>query len=189
MSTRYPCGALLAAAAATLAVAGCSTARSASDYDTTAKFTSYTTFAIMERGRAPAENASITHLTEEAIKARLQHKGFVLASEPQRADFIVDFTLGSTDRTDIHSYPAPYAGDWFWDPQLRDGPYWGPDIDPRVYRAGILSIDVFDRRTHRPVWHGWSKDAIPHADATITAAHIQLTVGEVLSWFPPGHMQ
>ena len=189
LSTRCACGALLAAVAATLAVAGCSTARSASDYDTTARFTSYTTFAIMERGRAAIENASASHFVEEAIKARLRHKGFVLASEPQRADFIVDFTLGSTDRTDIHSYPDPYAGRWFWDAQLRGGPYWGPDIDPQVYRAGILSIDVFDQGTHRPVWHGWSKDAIPQADATLTAAHIQLAVGEVLAWFPPGHMQ
>ena len=65
LSTRCACGALLAAVAATLAVAGCSTARSAGDYDTTAKLTSYTTFAMMERGRAVTENAAVRGICNE----------------------------------------------------------------------------------------------------------------------------
>lgn len=161
-----------------LVLAGCATVPSASDYDTTAKFPSYFTFALMQRQRGPAADSQTLRQTEEAIRTYLRSKGFEPVSTPEKADFVVDFTLGAADRTDIHSYPAAYAGSWFWDARLRGGPYWGPDIDPAVYGSGILSIDIFDQKTHRPVWHGWSKQPFS-----------QQTVGEVLSWFPPGHMQ
>ncbi len=117
-----------------LLVAGCSTVHSASDYDNTAKFTGYTTFAL--KGRQPASPISA------AIQAELQRKGFELVSDPESADFVVDFTQGATAR------------------------------------AGVLSIDFFDQRTHRPVWHGWSKEE-----------YSQQTVRDILSWFPPGHTQ
>ena len=113
-----------------LLLAGCSTAPSSSDYDSTAKFYSYTTFVVTDRQDGPLA---------AAIQAYLLSKGFELASTPARADFVVDYTLSS---------------------------------------AGILSIDIVDQRTHRRVWHGWSKEPFS-----------QHTVHDVLSWFPPGHSQ
>jgi hypothetical protein len=177
------------AIAAALVVAGCGTVRSSSDYDPTAKFSSYSTFALMERERGRNEDSTVIRQTAEALKSRLQSKGFELVSNPDRADFVFDFTLGSADRMDIRSYPQPYAGSWFWDPGLRGGPYWGESLSPRVYRNGTLSIDVFDPRTHRPIWHGWSKHEISESETTASEASIEQTVFEVLSWFPPGHMQ
>jgi hypothetical protein len=127
--------------------------------------------------------------TAEAIKARLLAKGYELVSNPDRADFVCDFTLGTAERMDIHSYPPPYAGSWFWDAGLRGGPYWGKDLDPRVYRNGILSIDIFDQRAHRPIWHGWSTQEISQSAPGAADGSVEETVAEVLSWFPPGHMQ
>ena len=189
MNAYHPSHLYVAAIAAALVVVGCNTVKSSSDYDPTAKFSSYSTFAVMERQRAQGEDDTVILQTEKAIKLRLQRQGYELVSSPDRADFVFDFTLGSAGRTDISSYPQPYAGRWFWDPILRGGPYWGKDLDPRVYRDGTLSIDVFDQTTHRPVWHGWSKHPISESESTASEASIDQTVVEVLSWFPPGHLQ
>jgi hypothetical protein len=189
MNAYHPSRLYIAAIAAAWVVVGCDTVPSSSDYDPTAKFSSYSTFALMERERGQREDDPVILQTEEAIKSRLQSKGYDLVSNPDRADFVLDFTLGSADRTDITSYPQPYAGRWFWDPGLRGGPYWGKNLDPRVYRDGTLSIDVFDQTTHRPVWHGWSKHQLSKSENTASEASIDQTVIEVLSWFPPGHLQ
>jgi hypothetical protein len=37
---------------------------------------------------------------EDAIKAEMARKGYVLASDANSADFTVDFTIGSQERTD-----------------------------------------------------------------------------------------
>ncbi len=179
----------LAAAAASLILAGCAATRSASDYDPTSKFYSYSTFAFMAKERGPNEIQPTIDRLEESIGARLEHKGFTLTRNPASADAIVDFTLGTFGRIDANSYPAPYVGGWFWDAQLRTGPYWGENIDPTEYRDGILSIDIFDNRTHRPIWHGWSKIMISRTAVIGAVGSIERIVRDVLSEYPPGHMQ
>ncbi len=166
MNACLPLHPYVVAIAAALVVAGCNTVQSSSDYDPTAKFWSYSTFALMKRERGQSQDDTVIRQTEEAIKSRLQRKGYALVSSPDRADFVLDVTLGSAERADITSYPQPYAGRWFWDPYLRGGPYWGKDLDPRVYHDGTLSIDIFDQTTHRPVWHGWSKHQIASSEKT-----------------------
>ena len=53
---------------------------------------------------------------------------------------------------------VPYAGPLYLGYYGWWGrPYWGRDVDVRQYREGTLSIDLFDVRTHRPVWHDWAK--------------------------------
>jgi hypothetical protein len=53
----------------------------------------------------------------------------------------------------------------------------------RQVREGTLSIDAFDNRTHRPVWHGWAKRELSQQDMTPEA--IRNTVSAVLAKFPP----
>ena len=85
----------LLAASALLVISACSTVRSTSDYDTTAKFYSYTTFAVEVPRPEAAESPSDLSLTAKAIQTSLQHKGFELVSNPAKADFMVDFSLDS----------------------------------------------------------------------------------------------
>jgi hypothetical protein len=64
-------------------------------------------------------------------------------------------------------------------------PYWGRDVDVRQYREGTLSIDVFDVRTHRPVWHGWAKKELSQSDIDRSDVAIRSAVESVLQMFPP----
>jgi Domain of unknown function (DUF4136) len=165
-------------------VSGCATElRVGSDYDRSATFRDYRTFTVMERERHDLENPLVAARVEDAIRADLRERGYVEASDPRVADFTVDFTVGSRERTDIATYPQPYAG-WGWGPWWG-GPYWGDTVDVHQYREGTLSIDVFDAHSHRPVWHGWAKKELSDDDIEQSAGPVQHAVAAVLATFPP----
>ena len=56
-----------------------------------------------------------------------------------------------------------------------------PDSSP-------LSIDVLDQRSHKTIWHDWSKQDLPEGDPTGSQEPLQHTVVAVLAWFPPGRL-
>jgi hypothetical protein len=171
---------------AILTIASCSTLRVGSDFDKNATFTNYHTYSIMQRQHPRVHNPLVLSRTRDAIVENLQHKGYQLATNPETADFSVDFTIGSRERTDINSYPQPYAGvGWAGGSGWWGGAYWGSNIDVRQVREGTLSIDVFDARAHRPVWHGWAKKDLTEKDIEQSEQPIRAAVAAILARFPP----
>jgi hypothetical protein len=163
----------------------CSTLRVGSDYDRSASFTAYHSFAWLPREHHGSANPLVVQRARDAIQAELTQKGFSYVSDPSGADFAVDFTIGARERMEVRSYPAPYVG-WSWGyPGWWGYPYWGSEVDVRQYREGTLSIDVFDVRTHRPVWHGWAKKELSQADIERSETPIRAAVSAVLAKFPP----
>lgn len=166
----------------------CATLRVGSDYDSSANFTGYHTFAWMPPHTKPHEspNPLVVQRAHDAIEGALTGKGYRLADDSAAADFIVDFTIGSRERTDISSYPAPYGGPWLrgYSPWWGTS-YWGSEVDVRQYRERTLSIDVFDGHTHRPVWHGWAQKELGRADIEHSNGSIHAAVDSVLAKFPP----
>ena len=181
-------GIMASALALLIGLDGCATLRVGSDYDRAANFASYHTFAWMPLHTNPYEspNPLVVQRAHDAIQAALTAKGYQLANDPAAADFVVDFTIGSRERTDIRSYPAPYAGPWFGQYAYWWGaPYWGSQVDVRQYREGTLSADIFDGHTHRPVWHGWAHKDLTRSDIEHSAGPIRAAVDAVLAQFPP----
>lgn len=177
-----------AVVAAALLLAACATLRVGSDYDRSADFTHYHRFAWMPPHTNPYDfpNPLVVQRAHDAIQAALSAKGYQQVSAPAQADFVVDFTIGSHERTDVRSYPAPYAGPWLWGRSYWWGaPYWGSEVDVHQYREGALSVDIFDARTHRPVWHGWAHKELTRADIRHSAGAIRKVVDSVLVNFPP----
>jgi hypothetical protein len=173
-----------------VAVAGCATIQVGSDYDRSASFSNFHTFTLMHRehhAKSGMSNPLVVQRTEDAIKAEMARKGYMLTSDSASADFTVDFTIGSQERTDVNSYPDPYIGPgWgFGRRGWWGGSYWGDDLDVRQYREGTLSIDVFDAHSHRPVWHGWAKKELSRKDIEQSEEPIRKAVAAVLEKFPP----
>ena len=173
-----------------LAAVGCATVQVGSDYDRSASFSNFHTFTLMHRQHhsdSGMSNPLVVQRTEDAIKAEMARKGYLLSSDAGSADFTVDFTIGSQERTDVNSYPDPYIGPgWgFGRRGWWGGSYWGDDVDVRQYREGTLSIDVFDAHSHRPVWHGWAKKELSRKDIEHSEEPIRKAVAAVLEKFPP----
>ena len=169
-------------------VTACATMQVGSDYDPAARFDGARTFAIMQREHKSADNPLVVTRAEDAIRSELIAKGYSDTGNPADAQFTVDFTIGSKERTDVNSYPEPYAGaGWGWGRRgWWGGGYWGDTLDVRQYREGTLSIDFFDTRTHRPVWHGWAKKELSAKDIAQSEEPIRRAVAAVLARFPPG---
>lgn len=156
-----------------LTLAACTTPQVSSDYDHAAPFASYHSFVLIVRPHPGADNALTLQRTYDAIRDELTRKGFSSVSDPARADFAVDFTIGVQDRLDINSYG------WA-------GPGWWNQTDVRQYREGTLAIDVFEARRHEPVWHGWAKKPLTEADTKDPGPGLRAAVSAVLAHFPPG---
>lgn len=183
--TRIPVRALAFGLFVAVAVVGCATLRVGSDYDRQASFAGYHRFTWLPREHR-TRNPLTVQRAQDAIQAELLRKGYVLASDAASADFAVDFTIGSRSRVDVHAYPAPYFGAWYVGGARWWGyPYWGSQIDVRQYREGTLSIDIFDARDHRPVWHGWAKKELSQSDLAHSETAIREAVEAILATFPP----
>jgi Domain of unknown function (DUF4136) len=172
--------AMAAAAAASLLLAACTSIRVSSDYDHRASFSNYHTYAWLPREHARSQNPLATRHAQEAIDAEMQKKGYSLTSDLGGADFVVDFTLSAKERLDVQSYPVAYRGPWLW-----GRGYYGDQIDLRTYREGSLVIDIFDGRTHQPVWTGKATKELSQAELEHTRAPVQAATTAVLSAFPP----
>ncbi|HVW70506.1 MAG TPA: DUF4136 domain-containing protein [Steroidobacteraceae bacterium] len=169
---------------AVLFMTACSSLRVGSDYDNSAVFAGYHTFAWLPRRHTGTTDSTTNPLVvsraRDAIQSELTRKGFVLVSDAGAADFAVNFTIGSAERVDIDSYPIEYRGPWGWGYH-----YFGDGIDVKRYREGTLAIDIFDARAHRPVWHGWANKELTRYDMEHSAGPIRAAVAEVLEQFPP----
>ena len=174
------------ALAVMLGLSACETLRVGSDYDRSADFGAYHSFSWLPREDYAGGNPLVIERARKAIETRLEQKGYTLVTNPEAADFAVDFTIGAHERTDIRAYPAPYGGPWYWyGPRWWGYPYWGTGIDVRQYREGALSIDVFDAKTHKPVWHGWARKDLTRRDMEDSGQSIREAVDGVLAKFPP----
>jgi hypothetical protein len=169
-----------------LGLSACETLRVGSDYDRTASFSGFHSFTWVRADDVGMHNPLVAERAREAIKARLERMGYTYVSEADQADFAVDFTIGSRERVDVQTYPAAYAGAWWGYGRGWWGyPYWGTGVDVQRYREGELAIDVFDARTHKPVWHGWAKKPLTEADMEHSSGTIREAADAILARFPP----
>lgn len=180
---------ILSSAAATLALlSGCATTIQAhSDHDASQSFSSYRTYAWIADQPLIAPSDELARVSplnrrriESAIENELAAKGFQKAADRETADFVVSYSVGARDRIDAHSFPDTYAGGWRWGRS-----YYGRDVDVDVYREGTLAIDVFDGKSHQPVWHGWASKRLTEQDIRHAADQIPPAVAAILSHFPP----
>jgi hypothetical protein len=163
------------------------------DSDPSHDFSVYQTYAWI------SENPMITGPTNRvpnpllepkimaAIESGLTAKGYSKVDNPDAADFVLSFTIGSREEIKVNSYPATYAGygyrgAWGW-----GGPYYGMATETQVrqYQKGMLALDVFDVKEHRPVFHAVAEKSITDSDRKKLDETVQAAVNAVLQGFPP----
>lgn len=121
------------------------------------------------------------------VESGLAAKGYSKVDDPEAADFVLSFTVGSREEIQVNSYPATYAGygyrgAWGW-----GAPYYGiaTETQVRQYQKGMLALDVFDVKERRPVFHAVAEKSITESDRKKMDETIQAAVDAVLGGFPP----
>jgi len=171
-------------------LAGCATVKSGAHHDALASFDSYESFAwigdkplILGDGAQPSISPLAEKKIVEAIKNELVKKGFTYSENPDQADFVVAYTVGTREKIEATSYPTAYRGVWGW--HLYGRYYYQTEVVHRTYTEGTLGIDIFDGKTRQPVWHGWASKTVTSADRNDPSPAIQDAVAAIIKRFPP----
>ena len=187
---------MLVAAFVSLGLVACASGfKAIYDSDPAHDFSGYQTYAWI------SENPMIVGQTDRipspllepkimsAIEGNLTAKGYSKVDDPEAADFVLSFTVGSREEIKVNSYPSTYAsygyrGTWGW-----GGPYYGvgmaTETQVRQYQKGMLALDVFDVKERRPVFHAVAEKSITDSDRKKRDETIQAAVNAVLEAFPP----
>jgi hypothetical protein len=185
---------MLVTAFFSLGLVACATGFKATyDSDPAHDFSGYQTYAWMSANPmiVGPTNRMPNPLLEPKIMAAMEGvltaKGYSKVDDPEAADFVLSFTVGSREEIQVNSYPATYAGygyrgAWGW-----GGPYYGMATETQVrqYQKGMLALDVFDVKEHRPVFHAVAEKSITESDRKNSDETIQAAVDAVLQAFPP----
>ena len=142
------------------------------EFDQSADFAKYKTFAIRDgqlNSRNPALNSELTQKRIDAdIEKELSANGLTKAEG--RADLNVRYHFGSARETKLETYPAGWRG-------------WGTRVVRVPYSEGTLVIDLRDSETHSLVWRGIATEE--KSDPTKLAGKLDDMVRKALKKYPP----
>jgi len=180
-----------------LLIIGCqSPMKGQSEFDTKAPFRDYKRFAWVTEAPLitpiegfPATDPSISPITERFIRAaverNLEEKGFERVMDPDSADLVVSFALGTSDKIKVDSYPAQNG--------YRYGVAYSTWVsEARSYTAGALTLEFFDQRTKGLVWRGWTERSLSRSGYSNTSERhkiINEAVDVILAKFPPQRLR
>ena len=156
--------------------------RTTYDYDKTAPFTAYRTYALAQ-GRASG-NPLVDGWIVAALQDQLTLKG--MSKTSVRPDVNVLFHAALDTRKDISALSiGPLYGGYGWD----WGEGWGStatNVRVREIAAGTLVVDVVDGQRKQVVWRGLGTKVIA-ADATpdVRDKSIAKAVAKIMKHYPP----
>lgn len=166
------------------AFTSCSTVRVAADYDRSADFNSYKTFAFFKPG---IDKAEVSDLDKKrilrAIEAELLRKGLTKSENP---DMLVSIFTKTKENINIYNnnnfgYGGFYG--WGWAPF-----YWGSGFNTvNSTTEGTLYIDFIDADKKELVWQGMGSAAlVTSGDIERKEERIREIVFEIIARYPPG---
>jgi len=142
------------------------------EFDESADFSRYKTFAIQEgqlNAKAPALNSELTRKKiDNEIRKRLIEKGLMEVST--KPDLNVRFTLGSARRSEVEAYPAGWRG-------------LGTRRVRVAYTEGTLVINLRDTSKRELVWRAIAVE--DKSDPAKISEHLDDMVRKSIEKYPP----
>ncbi len=174
-------------------VAGCaSNSAAVVDFDLNPEIdtSQYKSFAWMKETKILVSSEDLNPVMkvriDREIEAAFIAKGYKLAADPESADFVISYTVGSRDKIKVDSYPTTYHGGFGWGRRYHGGyagMSMGTETRVRNYTEGRLALDIYDVKTHQPAWHGSAVKRISTSDKENYELTIKTIVNQVISQF------
>jgi len=132
-----------------LLIFSCSSVRVASDYDKSANFSQFKSFAFFKPG---IDKAEISDLDKRrilrAIESELVSKGFTKSENP---DILVSIFTKERQQVNVYNNGGwgPWGYGWGWSPW-----YYGNYSNVSTSTQGVLYVDLIDAKKEELVWQG-----------------------------------
>jgi len=164
---------------------GCGSIRTGEDFDPAVDFSDYSTYSWLNDPALLSVNpqmiaADTEPMLKAATRSALGQRGLRFLAERDDADLLISFTLG--DREQLYVGQATYRPGTGW----NEAGFGAGERDVTDYRRGRLAVDVFDRASKRPVWHGWASKDLTLADQANVERTVRQVVEKIFAGFPPG---
>lgn len=162
-------------------LASCSSVRVASDFDTSANFDNYTSYAFFKPG---IDKAQISDLDKKrilrAIDAEMSAKGFQKSENPT---MLISIFTKAKERVDVYQNHFGWGGMWGWGWGHPWGMGWS-NTNVSTTTEGTLYIDIIDAKTNELVWQGMGTAPLAR-DMEKKEKRIREIVAKILEKYPP----
>ncbi len=173
-----------------LFLSSCTSVRVLSDYDKTADFNSYKSYAFYKTG---IDKAQISDLDKKrilrAIEAEMSARGFVKSEKP---DLLISIFTKEHEQVDVYNNYWGGGFGWGWSPFYWGG--FGPGIGwsgnaISTRTQGSLYIDLIDAKNKELVWQGKGVGSLGNINnIEKKEMRIKEFVSEILTQYPPNAM-
>lgn len=164
-----------------IVLSSCKTINVVTDYDTSADFNKYKTFAFYKTG---IDKAAISSLDKKrilrAIEESLLAQGFTKSDNP---DILVSIFTKSRRKVNVNQNNIGYGFGWGWNPWMWNG--MNNNINVSEHTEGTLFIDFIDKNKKELIWQGIGSGALKIQTVQKKEERIRLFVKEIISRFPP----
>ncbi len=165
--------------------AGCSAVKVSSDYDKTAGFASYKTYAFTQEALSLPINDLNKNRLINAITNELAAKGFTKAES--NPDVFIDIKVkGEQKQTATATSSGGYGGYGYGYRYGWGGGFSTTTINYDTYVDGTLFIDMIDASKNQLVWQGRGTKTIePDASQKKREDNINYAVKQIFMNYPP----
>lgn len=163
----------------------CASVRVDTDYDTTADFNRYKTYAFMKDG---VDQMKVSDLDKkrilQAIDAEMTAKGFTKSATP---DLLINLFTDAQQNVHVNNY---YGGwgyrPWGWNPYMWGGysPMWGGYSSVSTSTEGVLFVDILKAESKELIWQGRGTGYLT-SGRNKKEARIKEFAQKILAEFPP----
>ena len=119
-----------------------------------------------------------------SIQTNMAARGIQLVDRAQ-ADCVVGYAMGSRQVFDGY-YGGYYGAGWgygYYGRGWRYGGGWGYD-GPWVYNETRIAVDLFDAKTHKPIWHASASQNVYELSGPEAVQKIDLATAAIFAKLP-----
>jgi hypothetical protein len=180
------------AGVAALSLSACNTVAVRTDYarDMSASICHTYAFAMEHVANADQPAAYANPLNAErlrqAIQTNMAGRGIQLVDRAS-ADCVVGYAMGSRQVFDGY-YGGYYGAGWGFGGYRRGWGFaggWGYD-GPWVDNETRISVDLFDAKSHKPIWHASASQNVNELSGPEAVQKIDLATAAIFAKFPVG---
>jgi Domain of unknown function (DUF4136) len=178
-------------ASAALGLTACNTVAVRTDYarDMSASVCHTYAFAMEHVANADQPAAYANPLNAERLRVSIQSnmsaRGIQLVDRAA-ADCVVGYAMGS--RQVFDNYYGGYGAGWGFGGYRRGWGFrggWGYDA-PWVENETRISVDLFEAKTHKPIWHASASQNVYELSGPAAVQKIDLATAAIFNKFPGG---